>query len=98
MQKLINNRLRTCKNGHQYQKSTDCPTCPVCEEAKRPKDGFLALLSAPARRAMENAGITTLKQLSKYSQKDILALHGIGKTTIPVLKRELNMAGFGFSE
>jgi DNA-directed RNA polymerase alpha subunit len=65
---------------------------------KRPKDGFLALLSAPASRAMVNAGIRTLSQLSKYSEKDILTLHGIGKTTIPILKQELNNAGLGFSE
>lgn len=52
--------LRTCKNGHNYYKSSDCPTCPVCEKEKKPKDGFLSLLSAPARRALENNGITTL--------------------------------------
>lgn len=98
MQKSNIKKLRTCDNGHQYHKSSDCPTCPICEEAKRPEDGFLALLSAPARRAIANAGINTLRQLSKYSEKDILALHGIGKSTIPILKRELKIAGLGFSE
>jgi predicted RecB family nuclease len=92
------NTLRTCKNGHQYYKSSDCPTCPVCEEAKRPKDGFLSLLAAPARRALENASITTLKQLSEYSERDILKLHGIGKTALPVLKRELEKVGLTFKD
>lgn len=98
MNNPITKSLRTCKNGHKYHKSSDCPTCPICKESKRPEDGFLALLSAPARRAMANAGINTLRHLSKYSEKDILALHGIGKTTIPILKQELNIAGLAFSE
>jgi predicted RecB family nuclease len=92
------NTLRTCKNGHQYYKSSDCPTCPACEEAPRPKDGFLSLLAAPARRALENANITTLNQLSKYSEHDILKLHGIGKTAMPVLKRELEKAELTFRD
>lgn len=90
--------LRTCINGHQYYKSSDCPTCPTCEETKRPNDGFSALLFAPARRALENAGIKTLKQLSTYSEKDILKLHGIGKTAIPILKSELNKSGLTFNQ
>ncbi len=90
--------LRICTNGHKYYKSSDCPTCPTCEEAKRPNDGFLSLLYAPARRALENADIKTLKQLSKFSEKDILKLHGIGKTTIPLLKSELNKIGLTFND
>jgi len=90
--------LRTCKNGHQYYKSSDCPTCPTCEESKRQNDGFLSFLSAPARRALENADIKTLKQLSEFSEKDILELHGIGKTAIPILKRELNKAELAFND
>lgn len=87
--KLTNKTLRTCKNGHPYYKSSDCPTCPVCEEANKPKDGFLSLLSAPARRALEHAGITTLEQLSRYSEKELLRLHGLGKTALPKLQRAL---------
>lgn len=90
--------LRTCKNGHQYYKSSDCPTCPICEEAKKTKDGFLSLLYAPARRALEKANIKTLKQLSTYSENNILKLHGIGKTTIPILKRELEKARLTFND
>lgn len=25
-----NKTFRTCKNGHNYNKSSDCPTCPIC--------------------------------------------------------------------
>ncbi|MBK8380736.1 MAG: hypothetical protein IPL16_02355 [Ignavibacteria bacterium] len=83
--------LRTCKKGHQYYKSSDCPVCPICGKNDKPEVGFLSLISAPARRALENKNIKTLKQLSKYSVRDILELHGIGKTTIPVLKMNLKM-------
>lgn len=94
---MSNATLRTCKNGHQYYKSSDCPTCPICETEKKPKEGFLSLLAAPARRALENANISTLEQLSKYSEKDILKLHGIGKATIPILKQQLENAGLQFN-
>ncbi len=81
--------LRTCDKGHQFFKSSSCPVCPVCEKEKKPDHGFLALLSAPARRALEGKKITTLKSLSKYSESEILQLHGIGKTTIPILREAL---------
>ena len=80
--------LRSCKNGHRYYKSSDCPTCPPCEEAKKPKDDFLSLFYAPARRALGNAGIKTVEQLSAWSERDLLKFHGLGKSAIPVLKRE----------
>ena len=85
--------LRKCSNGHSYYKSSDCPVCPICEQEKKPKDGFLSLLGAPARRALENKGIATLQQLSQFSEKEILALHGIGKSSLPKLKEALKKAG-----
>ncbi|MCE3227425.1 MAG: hypothetical protein K0S32_1976 [Bacteroidetes bacterium] len=88
--------LRVCKNGHQYYKSSDCPTCPVCEADRKPKDGFLSLLSAPARRALENVGIVSLEKLSAHTEAEILSLHGIGKTTIPKLKQAMGSKGFSF--
>ncbi len=59
-------------------------------------EGFLSLLTAPARRALENKGITTLKQLSAFSEKDILQLHGTGKSSIPKLKIVLAENGLYF--
>ncbi|MDP4637627.1 MAG: hypothetical protein NWR96_01125 [Crocinitomicaceae bacterium] len=44
---------------------------------EQPKDHFLFTLSTPARRAIENNGITTLEQLSNYSKKEVLKFHGI---------------------
>lgn len=84
---------RICSKGHAYYKSSDCPTCPVCERERKSNDGFMTMLSAPARRALENKGIRTLEQLSAYSEKEILKFHGIGKTSIPILKTTLKLKG-----
>lgn len=90
--------LRTCEHGHSYYKSSDCPTCPVCEKAQKPKEGFLSLLSAPAKRALENQGITTLQKLSQYTEKEILKLHGIGPSAIPKLRQALEEEGMSFNK
>lgn len=90
--------LRTCPNGHQYYKSSNCPVCPVCEGTRTPTAAFMEGLSAPARRALESAGITTLKKLSSFTEKEILALHGVGPSSIPILKNLLKGNGFQFKE
>ena len=82
--------LKTCENGHTFYKSSDCPTCPICEEERKPNDNFLALIAAPARRALETNGITKLQQLSEYSEKEVLNFHGMGKSTIPKLQKLLS--------
>lgn len=82
-------QLRICPKGHQYYKSSDCPTCPICEAERRPKTGFLSQISAPARRALERQGISNLKQLSEYSEKEISMLHGMGPKAITILKEVL---------
>ncbi|MFB2120095.1 RNA polymerase alpha subunit C-terminal domain-containing protein [Parapedobacter sp. 2B3] len=88
--------LRTCSEGHQYYKSSDCPVCPVCEASKTPKPGLFSTLSAPARRALEHAGITTVEALSTYSEKEILALHGMGPASLPKLQNALEQLGLTF--
>lgn len=89
---------RTCSQGHTYYKSSDCPTCPICEQDLKPENGFLSMLSAPARRALENHGITTLQELSNYSEKDILKFHGMGPASLPKLRSALQASGLSFKE
>lgn len=88
--------LRTCVKGHQYYKSSDCPTCPICEKDRKPENGFLSLLSAPARRALENNGITSLQQLSNLSENEILQFHGMGPGSLPKLRAALQTNGLSF--
>ncbi|MBN7816284.1 helix-hairpin-helix domain-containing protein [Algoriphagus pacificus] len=85
--------LRTCKEGHTFYKSSDCPTCPICENQKVPNAEFLSELSAPARRALERENILSLIQLSGYSEKELLDLHGLGPSSIPKLRKALESAG-----
>jgi hypothetical protein len=37
-----------------------------------------------------------LKKLSTYTEKDILKLHGMGKASMPVLKKALAEEGLSF--
>ena len=95
---LAKKSKRTCSKGHTFYKSSDCPTCSVCAKINKPAKGFLLHLSAPARRALEREGITTLEQLSTQTESSLLALHGVGPTTIPKLRSILEEAGLRFKE
>ncbi|MCY9447479.1 RNA polymerase alpha subunit C-terminal domain-containing protein [Bacillus haynesii] len=92
----LKKNLRTCSKGHEYYKSSDCPVCPICEQQRKPDNGFLSLLSAPARRALEHKGITSLQHLAKYSEKEILKFHGMGAASLPKLRVALKEKGLSF--
>lgn len=91
-------RLKICDRGHKFYKSSDCPTCPICAAQDKPETGFLALLSAPARGALEHAGIATLTKLSQYSEREILKIHGVGPKSLPTLRQVLQEAGLTFAD
>ena len=55
-------------------------------------------LGNPARRALANAGITSLLELSKLTEKEFLHLHGIGKSSVPIVKEKMKEEGLGFRE
>ena len=90
-------KLKICERGHKFYKSSDCPSCPICAAQDKPETGFLALLSGPARGALEHAGISTLTKLSQYSEWEILRLHGMGPKSMPALKQALQDAGMSFA-
>jgi hypothetical protein len=91
-------QLKICERGHKFYKSSDCPSCPTCAAEDKPESGFLSLLSAPARSALEQAGISTLTKLSQYSEREILKLHGMGPKSIPILRQALQDAGMTFAK
>ncbi len=88
---------KTCPNGHTFEKSSDCPTCPTCEKAKQYNPEF-PRLGKPAHRALANAGIIRIKDLCQWTEKDLLALHGVGPSAIPPLKTALKKAGIAFKK
>jgi DNA-directed RNA polymerase alpha subunit len=90
--------IRTCSKGHKFNKTSDCPTCPICENERKPGTGFLSVLSAPARRALEREGINTLQQLARMTEKEILQLHGMGPSTLPKLRSALATIGLSFKK
>ena len=60
-------------------------------------DILLQKLAKPAQRAVQNEGITTIEQLSKYSEKEFSELHGIGKNAMNIIKRIMSENGIAFS-
>lgn len=63
---------------------------------KRERQKKVFLLSAPARRALEHHGIHNVEELSKYSEKEILKLHGMGPASLPKLRKALEESGLSF--
>ncbi|MGN7401753.1 RNA polymerase alpha subunit C-terminal domain-containing protein [Cytobacillus praedii] len=90
--------LRVCEKGHTFYKSSECESCPSCDKENKPQSGFLSKLSSPARNALIHKGIDTLQELSNYTEKEILKLHGIGPASLPILRSSLQKEGLSFKE
>ncbi|PIC79037.1 hypothetical protein CSV75_13780 [Sporosarcina sp. P18a] len=90
--------LKVCEKGHTYYKSSDCTSCPTCNKENKPKSGFLSKLSSPARNALVHNGIDTLQKLSKYTEKEILKIHGIGPASLPIMRTFLEKESLSFKE
>jgi DNA-directed RNA polymerase alpha subunit len=69
----------------------------MTDKEKIPND-FLMLVSAPAKRALENKGIDTLEKLANFTESEILQFHGIGKSSIPKLSKALSAKGLSFKK
>ena len=46
-------------------------------------------LAAPARRALINAKLIKITDLKKITEKQLMALHGMGPSSLPIIKREM---------
>lgn len=60
-------------------------------------DILLKKLAKPAQRAIQNEGITTIEEISNYSEKEVFELHGIGENAMNIIKQTLNENGLTFS-
>jgi len=85
----MNKKKIICDFGHTFYKSSDCRSCPDCERLNKPTSGLMSSLSAPARRALLNAGITSVELLSEKSVAELLKLHGLVPSSIPKLREVL---------
>lgn len=55
-------------------------------------------IGAPAQRALESVGITTLKQLTNVTEAELLMLHGMGQKAVRILREELKSKRLSFRE
>jgi predicted Fe-Mo cluster-binding NifX family protein len=65
---------------------------------KPPSDSDLPKLAAPAMRALKAAGLTTLAKLSRTSEADVMALHGMGPNTMKTIKAAMTAHGLSFAK
>jgi len=63
-------------------------------DADRPDD--LPFIGGPARDALEVAGVTRLDQLPAWTEKELLALHGVGPKAVRILREALAERGQAF--
>lgn len=60
-------------------------------------DSDLPKIAAPARRALDAAGIHTLAELARHAEAEIAALHGMGPTALAKLREALAAHGMAFT-
>ena len=91
---------KTCERGHRFHKTSDCPVCPSCWAGyyKDKTVNDLPKLGGPALRALLNEGIDTLAELSKRTEEEILGLHGMGPSSMLMLKKSLKEKGLAFKK
>ncbi len=58
----------------------------------------LPKLAAPAQRAVKGAGVDSLAKLARFSETEVMALHGMGPNAMKALKAALKQAGLGFGK
>jgi hypothetical protein len=57
----------------------------------------LPKLAAPAMRALSGAGLTSLAKLSRVSEAELMALHGMGPNAMKTIKAAMKAKGLGFA-
>jgi predicted Fe-Mo cluster-binding NifX family protein len=74
------------------RRKTDVSTEKPAAPADLPK------LAAPARRALDGAGINSIAMLARRTQAEVAALHGMGPNAMKTLKTAMKQAGFSFAK
>lgn len=75
------------------------PSGTLLLEGKKSRSNELPeKLGAPAERALANAGIKNLKQLTKFTEEEIKQLHGVGPNALGKLRQALADQGLLFKE
>ena len=61
-------------------------------------DNDFPKIGAPATRALEAAGYTSLKQLTKVTEAELGQLHGMGPKALSLLREALKSKGWSFKQ
>lgn len=51
----------------------------------------------PARRALKELGYTHLEQLTEWTEKDLLAIHGVGPKAVRIIREALHEQNLSFT-
>ena len=62
------------------------------------KTNLPSKLAKPAQRALAGADIITIEQLAKWSEKELMNLHGMGPKAMGQLREALNEKGLSFAK
>lgn len=91
---------KICKNGHKFEKTSNCPVCPECSasEMNNKYGEEFPFIGAPAFRALDSAGIKHLNDLTRFTEKDLLALHGFGPKALTLLKKAVSKQKLSFKK
>ena len=60
------------------------------------RDAFPPGMSGPSLRALHTAGVRSLDDLTRWSERDLAALHGMGPKALGVLQAALRERGLHF--
>jgi hypothetical protein len=60
------------------------------------KTSELPRIGAPATRALNNAGVLSLENLTHWTEDELFALHGVGPKAIRILREHLDDLGLAF--
>jgi uncharacterized protein YdhG (YjbR/CyaY superfamily) len=67
------------------------------KNSEQPNTEFPRGIGNPARSALEEAGYTKLKQLTRVTERELIKLHGMGPKALGILREELNAKGLSFA-
>jgi len=77
-----------CDNGHRFEKSSSCRSCPICERQRL--KNLLPGLAAPAKRALLAHGIEHFNDVVRFSKSEVALWHGIGKNALSIIEQNLS--------
>lgn len=74
-----------CEKGHRFERAGSFTVCPICDKENAPKDSFLSVLPAPARRAFEAHNVLTLSDYLKVPLTEVKDWHGVGPKALKLI-------------